>query len=363
MRRSRNHPQLLVAGLGPVKRIDHPRRHVIVGVAVDEQHRQPALLHLLQRRSLAESPAVFQAAQPARRVEQRKGRKPELLFKLFRKLVPDARIAAILDETFHIGLLLLARDHHGRRRAHRNPVDHHPGVAAEDVVGNVHPPQHVEAVLPPHPDGTAFALPVVIKVRQQDVAAQVAVVEIADHQHPHGVVRIAVDDHRRPVRRTGSRRIDRVQSFAFRSENHRVAQGPGALQTVDPRPQERIFAVHIFIRRSVLGPHRRIGPERIGEHVETAARDNCRKQQHRDNDDPDNSFHRLFSCRSGRNRRLFSLIPHPASRGCAPACRRSCARGPTRAASPTPRGRRCRPANWASSRRSPSSRDRRCSPS
>ena len=93
------------------------------------------------------------------------------------------------------------------------------------------------------------------------------------------------------------------------------------------------------------------------------ARDNCRKQQHRDNDDPDNSFHRLFSCRSGRNRRLFSLIPHPASRGCAPACRRSCARGPTRAASPTPRGRRCRPANWASSRRSPSSRDRRCSPS
>ena len=53
----------------------------------------------------------------------------------------------------------------------------------------------------------------------------------------------------------------------------------------------------------------------------------------------------------------------PASPGYAPACRPSCARDPTRVSSPTPRGRRCRRANWASSRRSPSSRGRRRSPS
>lgn len=53
----------------------------------------------------------------------------------------------------------------------------------------------------------------------------------------------------------------------------------------------------------------------------------------------------------------------PASCGYAPACRRSCARGPTRVSSPTPRGRRCRRANRASSRRSPSSPGRHRSPS
>ncbi len=53
----------------------------------------------------------------------------------------------------------------------------------------------------------------------------------------------------------------------------------------------------------------------------------------------------------------------PASPGYAPACRPSCARDPTRVSSPTPHGRRCRQANWASSRRSPSSRGRRRSPS
>lgn len=59
---------------------------------------------------------------------------------------------------------------------------------------------------------------------------------------------------------------------------------------------------------------------------------------------------------------ILRFTPSPASCGCAPACRRSCARGPTRASTPTPRGRRCRPASWASSRLSPSSRGRCCSP-
>ena len=127
-------------------------------------------------------------------------------------------------------------------------MDHHPGIAAENVVGNIHPPQHVETVLPAHPDGPALAPAVVIEIGQEDVVTQVVVVEIADHQHPHGVVRIAVDDHRRPVRRAGSRRIERMQPFALVPRDHRVAQGSGALQAVDPRPQERIFAVHIFIR-------------------------------------------------------------------------------------------------------------------
>ena len=56
---SGNEPQLLFARLGFIERIDHPRRHVIVGVAVDEEHRKFALGHLRQRRSLAEIPAVF----------------------------------------------------------------------------------------------------------------------------------------------------------------------------------------------------------------------------------------------------------------------------------------------------------------
>ena len=42
-------------------------------------------------------------------MEQREGRQREALAQLLGELLPDARIAAILDKTLHVGLLLLAR--------------------------------------------------------------------------------------------------------------------------------------------------------------------------------------------------------------------------------------------------------------
>ena len=152
------------------------------------------------------------------------------------------------------------------------------------------------------------------------------------------------------VRRTGSRRIDRVQPFALiRESPSRKAPVRSRLSTTAAGKDIRRTYIHTTKRSWPASSHRAGANRRACRDCRPRQLPQATAQRQRRSD---NSFHRLFSCRSGRNRRLFSLIPHPASRGCAPACRRSCARGPTRAASPTPRGRRCRPANWASSRRS-----------
>ena len=68
-----------------------------------------------------------------------------------------------------------------------------------------------------------------MQIRQQDVIPQVMVIEVADHQHPHGAVRITVDDNRRAVGRHGSRRIEGMQPDAPGVGDHGVAQRPGRL--------------------------------------------------------------------------------------------------------------------------------------
>ena len=82
-----------------------------------------------------------------------------------------------------------------------------------------------------------------------------------------------------------------MQPLAFGTQDHRIAQRPRAFEAVDPRFQKRIFGIHIFIRRGILRRHRRVGRQRIGEHIETAARDDGRQQQQKDEYTPDDAFH------------------------------------------------------------------------
>ena len=95
---TRHEPQLLVARFRLEKRANHPGGDIIVGIAVDEEHRQAAFCDLRQRRGLAEIPPVFQVAQPAGRIQQRECRQPERRLQFLGELVPDARIAAIFDK-------------------------------------------------------------------------------------------------------------------------------------------------------------------------------------------------------------------------------------------------------------------------
>ena len=113
--------------------------------------------------------------------------------------------------------------------------------------------------------------------------------------------------------------------------------------------------------------------------VEAPAHHDGRHNQHDQHDKANNPFHKLhciWFIQNGRRRKNpapATVVPLQSPKngisscpvwcGYGPACRRSSAKGPIRVSSPTPPGRRCRPANWASSRRSPSSRGRCCSPS
>ena len=89
-------------------------------------------------------------------------------------------------------------------------MDDHLRIAAEKRVGDFHPAQHVQPVEPAHADRPAFAPAVVMQIGQQDVVTQVVIIEVADHQHPHGAVGISVDDDGRAVGRFGSRSVERV---------------------------------------------------------------------------------------------------------------------------------------------------------
>ena len=259
---------------------------------MDEEHRQAAFCDLRQRRGLAEIPPVFQVAQPAGRIQQRECRQPERRLQFLGELVPDARIAAIFDKAPDVGPLGLARGHHRRGSPHRDAMHDHPRIAAENPVGNLHPVQQIEAVEPPHADCPPFALPVVMQIRQQDVIPQVMVIEVADHQHPHGAVRITVDDNRRAVGRHGSRRVEGVQPDTLRIGDHGVAQRPGRLQTVHPRAQEWVFGIHIFIGRGILFPHPGVGTQREREHIETPADNRSYQQQDKTGNDSRNSSRR-----------------------------------------------------------------------
>ena len=123
---------------------------------------------------------------------------------------------------------------------------------------------------------TTLAVPGIAQVGQEDVAAQVVVIEVAYHQHADGIVRVAVHDDCRPSRRVGSGGIECVQACSVGSGDKRVAQGGDLLQAVHPLPHVRVFAVEIVPRtfqvRSAEVLRAAVRLEGVARQVETPAR-------------------------------------------------------------------------------------------
>ena len=74
------YPKLFRPDFRVVKPVDHLHGNDRVFVAVDEQHRQPASAHGIERRGLPETPPVEEPAPKVRQLEEWKERQPGLFF-------------------------------------------------------------------------------------------------------------------------------------------------------------------------------------------------------------------------------------------------------------------------------------------
>ena len=207
-----------------------------------------------QRRGLQEVPPVTRAAEHAGGVEQGHLGQTILRAQLLGKLVPDAGVATVFDEASHVRLLLFAGHHHRRGGTHRYAVHGDRGLGAEELVGDTRPTDHVVAVEPAHTDVIATALTGAVEVGQEDVEAQVVVIEIADHEHAHGAILVAVDDDGRSARGPCGAGVEGMQTDAIVGDDERVAQGTRTAEAVHPRPQEGVSLKHVGVRSLRVAP-------------------------------------------------------------------------------------------------------------
>lgn len=96
---SLGNPQTLGLGLFSIELVHHVGGYEVVAVAMDEEHGMGAVLDLVEGRSFAEGPPIFEFAEQGGGVEQRELRKPELLAQLVAELIPCTGISAVFDET------------------------------------------------------------------------------------------------------------------------------------------------------------------------------------------------------------------------------------------------------------------------
>ena len=100
-------------------------------------------------------------------------------------------------------MLHFAGYHHGGGGSHGDTVHYHLCAAGcyavcvaapEEFVGGFGPLQYVKPVFPAHLCMVSLAHPVPVEVGQQDVEVHLLVVQIAYHQHAHGIICISVYD-------------------------------------------------------------------------------------------------------------------------------------------------------------------------
>ena len=101
-------------------------------------------------------------------------------------------------------------------------------------------------------NGTPFALALMLKVGEQNVIAQITVVQIPDHKHTNGVIRISVNDHCRLVGRFRGGNIICMKLDTVRIDNKSIFECVRLAQTIHPWAEEWIVSVHIGIRVSIF---------------------------------------------------------------------------------------------------------------
>ena len=140
-----------LAGARVVVLVEHVVRHKGVLVAVDKQHGNRRVFELLHTARLMKVVARAHVAHQVCYIEQGKAGQAEHILELQGKLVPNARITAVLDNAFHVCGQRFPRDVHGGRRTHRLAKDQDArlGVSLND---SLDPCDDVEALGPAHAD-------------------------------------------------------------------------------------------------------------------------------------------------------------------------------------------------------------------
>ena len=170
----------------------------------------------------------------------------EHLLQIMLVLVPDRRVAAILDEGPDIFRELLAAGHHRGGAAHGDSV-HHEKVVSENLVGLFDEADGIESVQPAHLDGIALGIAVVVEIRDEDIVVERITVHPHQIEEADVIVGVAMDHDRRAlgVCRIGGRDIFIVEvaaAFAFEGS---VAVGSVAAEGVIPCDDAGIALLHL----------------------------------------------------------------------------------------------------------------------
>ena len=140
-----------LAGARLVVLVEHTVRHKGVLVAVDKQHGNRRVFELLHTARLMKVVARAHVAHQVCYIEQGKAGQAEHVLELQRKLVPNTRITAVLDNAFHVCGQRFPRDVHGGCRTHRLAKDQDArlGVSLNDPPN---PCNDIESLGPAHAD-------------------------------------------------------------------------------------------------------------------------------------------------------------------------------------------------------------------
>ena len=99
MPRTLCNPQRFLGRFRIIKAINHLGRYESVAVAVNEQHRLPTTLHLLDSRGLSKAPPVSYFTQYVAGVQDGEWWQSELIAQLTLELFPRTRISAVGNKT------------------------------------------------------------------------------------------------------------------------------------------------------------------------------------------------------------------------------------------------------------------------
>ena len=256
-------PLLLVAVLlGIVVYLKMRERNEVVGIAVNEEHRQYALGHLSRRRSLPETPAILFLSNKTRTLKHIRRNKPEALLTVGVELLDHGSITAVLDKALDIIGQRVATGHHDRSAAHRDAVKNHKAVV-EQLVGDRDPLLNVQTVKPPHLNLVTLRIAVILQVREEHVVVELVPVHTHQIQEYIVIVAISVDNDGRSFSLLGpcGGHIAGMQLLAVPAGRPGVLENTLGLEAVIPCRTARHQGIRLVAGAFDIGHAVRFRPE------------------------------------------------------------------------------------------------------
>ena len=179
MGRARGKPEGARAmGLGCIELMDHGGGDIGVGSAMDKKDGKGGTAHLTEGRGFLERPAVAELAEPGGDIHEGMDREAELVMDLAGELVPDAGIAAVVDDATDGRGEAVARTHQDTGSAHGDAMEEGGGMGP-DGVGDMDPLLEVETVVPAHLYLFSPTLAMTFMVGKEDIETKGVVIEAA----------------------------------------------------------------------------------------------------------------------------------------------------------------------------------------